>query len=303
MPISRGCSCRSDRRRRRPRRWDSAPWPVWSTSSVLRGTTGLWLLAAMQWTQDGPASLAVMVPALVLTIAYFGVCETVWGASPGKWIFGLRVVTTGLRPVDGRRAFIRAGLWTLSTLPGGLAWLVLGPQTLSATASGAGTLRHSRRVWRGAHGLRSAVRDGPDPERVRRAARAAHRHACRLHAGVRVAPRSSAPAAGTDRVRHGSTAGSLRHPRRSGAARCGRRLRRNARPAGLDSSWDAWRAARSAGAATGQPAVAAPLARWRAGRRRGVGRLRDGRGRGAPRCLPAAAILAGGPRLVVRSRG
>ena len=106
---------------------------------MLRGITGLWLLAAMQWTQDGPASLAVMVPALVLTIAYFGVCETVWGASPGKWIVGLRVVTTGLRPVDGRRAFIRAGLWTLSTLPGGLAWLVLGPQTLSATTSGAGT--------------------------------------------------------------------------------------------------------------------------------------------------------------------
>ena len=107
--------------------------------SVARGITGLGLLAALQWTQDGPASLAVVVPLLLIPIAYFGVCETVWGASLGKWIVGLRVVTTELRPVDGRRAFIRAGLWTLSTLPGALAWLVLGPQTWSATTSRAGT--------------------------------------------------------------------------------------------------------------------------------------------------------------------
>ena len=105
---------------------------------VLRGSAAVGWLAAMQWTQEGPVYLAVMVSLFVLTIAYFGVCETVWGASPGKWIFGLRVVTTGLRPVDGTRAFIRAGLWTLSTLPGGLAWLVLGPETLSSTTSAAG---------------------------------------------------------------------------------------------------------------------------------------------------------------------
>jgi len=48
------------------------------------------------------------------------------------------VVTTGLRPVDGRRAFIRAGLWTLSILPAFvLGWNVLGPQTLSASTSSA----------------------------------------------------------------------------------------------------------------------------------------------------------------------
>jgi hypothetical protein len=106
---------------------------------VLRVSLAFSLLAAMQWTQSLPASVAVVAPAhFALSIAYFGVCETVWGASPGKWIFGLRVVTTGLRPVDGRQAFIRAGLWTLSLLPGGLVWVVLGPQTLSATMSSAG---------------------------------------------------------------------------------------------------------------------------------------------------------------------
>ena len=106
---------------------------------VLRASLAVSLLAALQWTQNVPATVAVMALAHVAVIlAYFGVCETVWGASPGKRIFGLRVVTTTLRPVDGTRAFIRAGLWTLSLLPGGLVWLVLGPPTLSATMSRAG---------------------------------------------------------------------------------------------------------------------------------------------------------------------
>ena len=86
-----------------------------------------------------------------------------WGASPGKRIFRLRVVTTGLRPVDGRQAFIRAGLWTLATLPGGLAWLVLGPQTMSAMTSGAGLSGYLAVYGAVYHRLRSAVRDGPAP--------------------------------------------------------------------------------------------------------------------------------------------
>jgi eukaryotic-like serine/threonine-protein kinase len=105
---------------------------------LLRVSTALALLAGLQWTYGGPASPLVLMPALLLTIGYFGACETAWGATPGKWIVGLRVVTTGLQPVDATRAFIRAGLWTLSTLPGGLAWIVLGPQTVSAMASSPG---------------------------------------------------------------------------------------------------------------------------------------------------------------------
>ena len=103
---------------------------------MLRVSSAFALLATVQWTQGVSANLDVLVAAHVAVIvAYFGVCETVWGASPGKWIFGLRVVTTGLRPVDARRAFIRSGLWTLSFVPGRLTWVVLGPQTLSAATS------------------------------------------------------------------------------------------------------------------------------------------------------------------------
>src|SRR5205085_2546813 len=94
------------------------------------------LLIALHWTQSVPATVAVMAVAHVaMILVYFGVCETVWGASPGKRIFGLRVVTTGLRPVDGTRAFIRAAVWTLSIVPGGLVWLVMEPQALSGVMS------------------------------------------------------------------------------------------------------------------------------------------------------------------------
>ncbi len=104
--------------------------------AVLRVCSAFTLLAAMQWTQGVSANIDVLSLAhIAVIVAYFGVCETVWGASPGKWLFGLRVVTTRLRPVGARQAFIRSGLWTLSFVPGKLTLVVLGPQTLWATTS------------------------------------------------------------------------------------------------------------------------------------------------------------------------
>jgi uncharacterized RDD family membrane protein YckC len=60
-----------------------------------------------------PASLVPAAVILVAALAIFGypaVCETVWGATPGKSTLGLRVITAEGGPVAFRHSAIRAAL-------------------------------------------------------------------------------------------------------------------------------------------------------------------------------------------------
>jgi uncharacterized RDD family membrane protein YckC len=64
-------------------------------------------------TATVPESLLPAAVILLSTLAIFGypaVCETVWGATPGKSTLGLRVITTEGGPVAFRHAAIRAAL-------------------------------------------------------------------------------------------------------------------------------------------------------------------------------------------------
>jgi eukaryotic-like serine/threonine-protein kinase len=106
---------------------------------VLRIGTGAIVLAAMQWYQWVPPNLFVVAaPHAVLVLLYFGGTEAFWSATPGKRLFGLRVVRTGMRPLGAGRAFARAGLWMASTLPGLVVTAAFGSGDLVDTAVGAG---------------------------------------------------------------------------------------------------------------------------------------------------------------------
>jgi uncharacterized RDD family membrane protein YckC len=77
---------------------------------------------------------AFLIAHLVLVLAYFGVTEGVWSASPGKMIVGLRVVSTGRQPIGLKRSLARAFLLFLSVFPAGAAWIALLPIELGAAA-------------------------------------------------------------------------------------------------------------------------------------------------------------------------
>ena len=106
---------------------------------ILRvGLAGL-LLVAMQWFQWVPPFVTVVgVSHAVILLLYFGVSEALWSASPGKRLFGLRVVRTDMRPLGAGRALARAGLWLMATLPGGILSAALGPGRVVATAADGG---------------------------------------------------------------------------------------------------------------------------------------------------------------------
>jgi uncharacterized RDD family membrane protein YckC len=68
----------------------------------------IWAVMAALPASAGPAAVI-----LLTTLALFGypaVCETVWGATPGKSTLGLRVITVEGGPVAFRHAAIRAAL-------------------------------------------------------------------------------------------------------------------------------------------------------------------------------------------------
>ncbi len=77
---------------------------------------------------------AFLVAHLVLVIAYFGVTEGLWSASPGKMIVGLRVVSTGRQPIGLKRSLARAFLLSLSVAPAGAVWIALWPFELGVAA-------------------------------------------------------------------------------------------------------------------------------------------------------------------------
>jgi eukaryotic-like serine/threonine-protein kinase len=106
---------------------------------ILRVATVAILLAAMQWYQWVPPSFYVVAaPHAALVILYFGASEALWSASPGKRVFGLRVVRIGMRRLGVGRAFARAGLWMASPLPGLVVVVAMGSGDLVALAVRAG---------------------------------------------------------------------------------------------------------------------------------------------------------------------
>jgi uncharacterized RDD family membrane protein YckC len=96
------------------------------------------LLILMQWRQQMFTSalewLAWTGAHLLLVVAYFGVSEAVWSASPGKMVVGLRVVRTGGQPLGIGRSLARAFLFCLSVAPSGSLWIALWPSELGIAA-------------------------------------------------------------------------------------------------------------------------------------------------------------------------
>jgi hypothetical protein len=95
-------------------------------------------LALAQWRQQVFTSVLEWVVFLAVHsltgVAYFGVSEAVWSASPGKMLFGLRVIRTGGQPPGLGRSVARVLLWWLSVSPALLMWVALWPSELGAAA-------------------------------------------------------------------------------------------------------------------------------------------------------------------------
>ena len=107
--------------------------------AVLRVGSVLPLLAVIQW--NVPVTLFGMAAAhAILILGYFVLSETIWSASPGKLVLGLRVIRADRRPLGAGRVCVRAAVWCMATVPGFVAWLVFGPRGLGTVTSGAGAL-------------------------------------------------------------------------------------------------------------------------------------------------------------------
>ena len=107
--------------------------------AVLRVGSVLPLLAVIQW--NVPVTLFGMAAAhAILILCYFVLSETIWSASPGKLVLGLRVIRADRRPLGAGRVCVRAAVWCMATVPGFVAWLVFGPRGLGTVTSGAGAL-------------------------------------------------------------------------------------------------------------------------------------------------------------------
>jgi uncharacterized RDD family membrane protein YckC len=77
----------------------------------------LCLIAGVRIAPDGPLPLVAALGLLVVGFAYFGLCESIWGTTPGKRLFGMTV-----RMADGGRAtvpacLVRTALRIVDTLP------------------------------------------------------------------------------------------------------------------------------------------------------------------------------------------
>jgi uncharacterized RDD family membrane protein YckC len=95
-------------------------------------------LILMQWRQQVLASalewLAFLGAHSLLLVAYFGVSEAIWSASPGKMVVGLRVIRTGGQPLGLGRSLARAFLWWLALAPALIGWIAWWPSGLGAAA-------------------------------------------------------------------------------------------------------------------------------------------------------------------------
>ena len=87
------------------------------------------LLVLTQWQQRVLATplewIAFILAHIVFGVAYFGISEGVWSASPGKRITGLRVVAAGRQRPGIGRALARVSLWCLTVTPAVIVWLRL----------------------------------------------------------------------------------------------------------------------------------------------------------------------------------
>ena len=82
--------------------------------AALRVGSALPLLAVIQW--NVPVTLFGMAAAhAILILCYFVLSETIWSASPGKLVLGLRVIRADRRPLGAGRVCIRAAVWCMAT--------------------------------------------------------------------------------------------------------------------------------------------------------------------------------------------
>ena len=99
-------------------------------------------LVLLQWQQRIPASVLDWVVLaginLLVLLVYFGVTESLWAASPGKAIVGLRVVSVASGPLRVAQCLIRASLWAIPPLAGILATVLYMPRALPGVATSAG---------------------------------------------------------------------------------------------------------------------------------------------------------------------
>lgn len=75
-------------------------------------------------TERNLAGTMWMALAVAWALAYYGVCEGLWGAGVGKWLFGLRVANRAGAPPGLPRAIARAGIVSLPIALGTLATLL-----------------------------------------------------------------------------------------------------------------------------------------------------------------------------------
>jgi eukaryotic-like serine/threonine-protein kinase len=99
-------------------------------------------LVLLQWQQRIPASVLDWVVLagfnLLVLFVYFGVTESMWAASPGKAIVGLRVVSVASGPLRVAQCLIRASLWAIPPLAGIVATVLYMPRALPGVATSAG---------------------------------------------------------------------------------------------------------------------------------------------------------------------
>ena len=137
--------------------------------AVLRVGSALPLLAVIQW--NVPVTLFGIAAAhVILILCYFVLSETIWSASPGKIVLGLRVIRADRRPLGAGRVCIRAAVWCAATVPGFVALLMFGPSGLGTVASGAGAVGYFTAVAGTLHRPRPVVRNGAAAQRVCRPA-------------------------------------------------------------------------------------------------------------------------------------
>ena len=93
-------------------------------------------IASLWWQGFTPTDRMGMVKGTisgwVLMLLYYGVSEGVWGRSPGKWLFGLRVVDLANHRLGLARGLLRATAWIVSDGVPLLAYSVWMMPTLSA---------------------------------------------------------------------------------------------------------------------------------------------------------------------------
>jgi hypothetical protein len=92
---------------------------------LLSALVTLWWLEVRVPIRVGP--LHAHAAWFVVMLAYFGIAETVWAATPGKALVGLSIVASNGRTARASRAIARAALFSLFWSAGAVLWPTLLP--------------------------------------------------------------------------------------------------------------------------------------------------------------------------------